>query len=607
MAFTPQFLDELKMRTSLSGIIGKRHKLVRKGRDLWACCPFHNEKTPSFHIEEQKGFYHCFGCGAHGTAIDFVMETEGLSFPETVRQLAESAGMDVPEDSPEERERAKRAENLFEVMELATEHYEKLLRLPEGKEALDYLHGRGLTDSTIKKFRLGFAADRRDGLKGALTKEGVKEGQMIEAGLIIQPEDQTRKPYDRFRGRVIFPITDARNRVIAFGGRIMAGDGPKYLNSPETPLFHKGRTVYALASARGPARERKQILVTEGYMDVIALAQGGFDNAVAPLGTALTEEQIALLWRIDREPILCFDGDTAGQRAAARAAERALPQLQPGQGLKFVILPEGEDPDSLISKQGAGAVQALLNEAFPLSEQLWRMEGGNRVEATPEQKGWLEKRLKEHAFKIPDQDLRNHYLQDIRDRLWKLGRQEKGNRQNFQRSGWTPKGKGPPSRQLEPKSGVSTKVDARTVREKILTYIILSFPEYFDRLEDEYWGLDLIDARLSHLRDDLSEIAAGLAITPAKEQVLEALRERGREQELNYVLNDPICKNHKHLREAVSFESVEELWKEQIEQLHDTQMKNELNPQNYLTEGGEALDWERMQAVINENLKRQED
>ncbi len=510
MAFTPQFLDELKMRTSLSGVIGKHLKLVRKGKDMWACCPFHNEKTPSFHIEEQKGFYHCFGCGEHGTAIDFIMKVDGRSFPETVRQLAESAGMDVPEDSPEERERAQRAENLYEVMELATLHYEKLLRMPEGREALTYLQKRGLSDSTIKKFRLGFSADRRDGLKGALAKEGANEGQMLEAGLIIQPDDQNRKPYDRFRGRVMFPITDTRNRVVAFGGRILEGDGPKYLNSPETPLFHKGRTVYAMAQSRESARKKKQIIVAEGYMDVIALAQGGFDNAVAPLGTALTEEQIVLLWRVEREPILCFDGDTAGQRAAGRAAERALPHLKAGYGLKFALLPEGEDPDSLIQKQGSKAMQALLDESFPLSEQLWRMEGGNQNISTPEQKGWLEKRLKDHAFKIEDKDLQGHYLSDIKNRLWKAGRTQAGTKKPWQGS---KQGRKAPwgqekNTQLEAKSGMNTHVDRRSRHEQILLATLVTHPEIADEIAERLGSLSFSSPDLDKLRQEVLKTLA---------------------------------------------------------------------------------------------------
>ncbi|MCW9035676.1 MAG: DNA primase [Rhodospirillales bacterium] len=510
MAFTPQFLDELKMRTSLSGVIGKHLKLVRKGKDMWACCPFHNEKTPSFHLEEQKGFYHCFGCGESGSAIDFVMKIDGLSFPEAVRNLAESAGMEIPIESPEEQERAQRAENLYEVMELATIHFEKLLRMPEGREALTYLQKRGLGDSTIKKYRLGFSADRRDGLKGALTKEGATEGQMLEAGLIIQPDDQNRKPYDRFRGRVMFPITDTRSRVVAFGGRILKGDGPKYLNSPETPLFHKGRTVYALAQARDSARKKKEIIVAEGYMDVIALSQGGFENAVAPLGTALTEEQIALLWRVEREPVLCFDGDTAGQRAAGRAAERALPHLKAGYGLKFVIMPEGEDPDTLIQKQGPQAMQALLDESFPLSEQIWRMEGGNGNITTPEQKGWLEKRLKDHAFSIEDKDLQSHYLNDIKDRLWKMGRQKGGATKSWSSGN---KGRKAPwqqekNTQLDAKSGLSTSVDRRNRHEQILLATLITHPDIADDVAERLGYLSFSSPDLDKLRQEVLKTLA---------------------------------------------------------------------------------------------------
>ena len=329
MAFPPQFLDELRARLPVSEVVGRKVRLLRKGREHSGLCPFHNEKTPSFTVNDEKGFYHCFGCGAHGSVIDFAMETEGLSFPEAVEKLAGQAGLQVPQSSPEERERAKVRSTLYDVLEQVCDWYEDQLTRPGGRQAYDYLKQRGFTDETIGRFRLGFAPDGRGKLLQAMESRGIERRQLVEAGLIKLPEGGG-DPRDYFFNRVMFPITDGRDRVIAFGGRILGDGQPKYLNSPETPLFHKGRNLYNYAMAREASKDAGTVIVAEGYTDVIALAQAGLPNAVAPLGTALTEEQIGLLWRIADEPVLCFDGDNAGERAALRAAERAMPILKPG-------------------------------------------------------------------------------------------------------------------------------------------------------------------------------------------------------------------------------------------------------------------------------------
>ena len=422
MAFSPQFLDELRARVGLVSVIGKRVALKRAGREHSGLCPFHNEKTPSFTVNEEKGFYHCFGCGAHGSVFDFVMETENLSFPEAVERLAAEAGMEVPQDSPEERARSERAKGLYGVLEAAALYFEKQLRMPEGKRALQYLLERGLTEETVKAYRLGFAPDGRGALKAALTKDGTPGEKLLEAGLVVQPDEQDRPPYDRFRGRVMFPILDGRGRVTAFGGRILNADpgsnAPKYLNSPETPVFQKGRLLYGLYQAREHARDYPMVIV-EGYTDVLALQQAGFQTAVAPLGTALTEDQIRLVWRFSREPILCFDGDNAGERAASRAAERALPILNAGHTLRFAFLPAGQDPDSLIRTRGPEAMGDLLNGAVPLSEVIWRMERAGKPLNDPDDRAWIEKKLKDQAFKIADETVRGHYLSTFKDRLWR--------------------------------------------------------------------------------------------------------------------------------------------------------------------------------------------
>ncbi|MBU2090129.1 MAG: DNA primase [Alphaproteobacteria bacterium] len=420
MSFPPEFLNELRDRLPVSEIVGRRVRLQRKGREFQGLCPFHNEKTPSFTVNDDKGFYHCFGCGAHGDVITFVIETEALSFPETVEKLAQMAGLDVPREKPEDRERQQKRRTLEDVVEAACLWYERNLRLPVGKEAMEYLKGRGLDEATLKRFRLGYAPNERSALKAHLVAEGYEETLIVEAGLHKPAEDTPdgkRGPIDYFRNRVIFPITDRRGRVIGFGGRVMGDGQPKYLNSPDTPLFHKGRVLYGLAQARESAGKIGSVLVTEGYMDVIGLAMGGFDYAVAPLGTALTEDQIIQLWKLAPEPVLCFDGDSAGQRAAARAAERALPLLKPGFSLRFVTLPAKEDPDSLIRKEGPAAMRRLIDRAKPMVEALWDVEQAKLQNETPEQLALLRQTLEGFATRIEDRNIQALYRAALMRRM----------------------------------------------------------------------------------------------------------------------------------------------------------------------------------------------
>ena len=377
MAFPPGFLDELRARVSLAAVVGRRVALVKRGREYIGLCPFHKEKTPSFSVVEDKGFYHCFGCGAHGDVIGFAMQKENLAFPEAVEQLARQAGLEVPRQTSEEREKAERQATIQGAVEAACAFFEETLHGPQGREARLYLERRGLDLATLRRFRLGYASDARDGLKRALAKS-FPEPLLIEAGLLRRAE--SGDSYDYFRNRVIFPIGDRQGRVIAFGGRVLGEGQPKYLNSPETPLFQKGRVLYGWAQARAglsgggaaqPGVGGPSAIVAEGYMDVIALHRAGFTTAVAPLGTALTEMQIEELWRLAPEPVLCFDGDAAGLRAAGRALERALPLLKPGHSLRFATLPAGEDPDTLVLNRGREAMQEVLARAKPLAEVLW--------------------------------------------------------------------------------------------------------------------------------------------------------------------------------------------------------------------------------------------
>src|SRR5712691_9965539 len=380
MAFPPGFLDELRNRISLSGVVGRRVKLARRGREFAGLCPFHHEKTPSFYVVEDKSFFHCFGCGAHGDVVGFVMRADNLDFLEAVEKLAGEAGLAVPQATPQERERAQRQKTLLEATEAAAAFYEARLWAPAGSRAREYLRGRGLDPETIRRFRLGWAPDDRQALRRALAGD-FPDALLIEAGLRRQSEDG--EAADFFRNRVMFPIGDRAGRVIAFGGRVLGEGQPKYLNSPDGPLFEKGRVLYGWSAARaGAGRDAEAggpgAIVTEGYMDVIALHRAGFATAVAPLGTALTEFQLSELWRLAPEPILCFDGDAAGQRAAARALRRALPLLRPGQSLRFASLPSGEDPDSVVRTKGRGHFDQILAAARPLSGVLWELELGGR-------------------------------------------------------------------------------------------------------------------------------------------------------------------------------------------------------------------------------------
>ncbi len=416
MTFPPQFLDEIRARVPLEGVIGKRVRLLRRGRELIGLCPFHKEKTPSFTVNEDKGFFHCFGCGAHGDVIGFLMRDEGLSFPEAVERLAGDAGLALPARDPRAEAREKERHSLFGVIEAAAAWFEGELKGSRGAAARRYLDARGVDEATRAHFRLGFAPDSRNALRTALEKDGITEAMLLDAGLIVAPDDD-RPPYDRFRGRVIFPICDRRGRVVAFGGRALGERQPKYLNSPETPLFAKGSLLYGHHLAAPAARKANRVIAVEGYMDVIALHQAGIAEAVAPLGTALTEQQLEAMWRLAEDPVLCFDGDEAGVRAAARAVERALPRLSAKRSLRFATLPAGQDPDTMVRDRGRRAMTEIVDAAIPLSDQLWNMVAGGRTLDTPEARARVNKQLQDQIAQIPDRDLGFRYQEDFRQRL----------------------------------------------------------------------------------------------------------------------------------------------------------------------------------------------
>ncbi len=422
MSLPPSFLDEIRARVPLSRVIGRKvtWDLRRSNQargDWWAPCPFHGEKTASFHCDDQKGFYYCFGCHAKGDALTFLREADGLGFMEAVQLLAAEAGLAMPERSPQAQARSDRAGQLRDVLEQATRWFRMQLRAGTGAQARAYLAGRGLDEADWDRFEIGFAPDDRHALLTELRARGVDESLVVESGLAARPDNGS--PYDRFRGRIIFPIRDAGGRAMAFGGRAMDPNArAKYLNSPETPLFDKGRNLYMLGPARAAVARGAPLVVAEGYMDVIALIRAGFEGAVAPLGTAITEDQLRLMWRVSPEPVIALDGDTAGLRAAMRLVDLALPMTGPGQALRFALMPPGQDPDDLLRAGGAQAMAAIIDKARPLVDLLWQRETEGKSFDSPERLAALDHALAQAVARIPDAATRGHYERALKTLKW---------------------------------------------------------------------------------------------------------------------------------------------------------------------------------------------
>jgi len=509
MTLSPAWLDELRSRTTLSAVIMPTVKLIRAGREWKACCPFHNEKTPSFTVNDDKGFYHCFGCGAHGDAIRFLTDQRGMPFMDAVKELAGKAGMDVPAPDPRAREQAERTATLTDVMAEVAKWYSEQLNGLGGADAREYLKRRGIHADVAQRFGLGLAPDNRTALKRALGKLG--EDRLVETGMLIQPDEGEKESYDRFRGRLMIPIRDPRGRVIGFGGRILGQGEPKYLNSPQTVLFDKGRTLYNLDRAGPPSRTAKRLIVVEGYMDVIGLDRAGIAEAVAPNGTALTEGQLERLWRLDPSPILCFDGDNAGKKAAIRAATRALPLLRPDRTLRFVELPAGQDPDDVINGGGREAFEALLTDPEPLDARLWRHELELEPLATPEAWAGLKQRLIAHAGTIGHADLSRMYREDWLNRFYAQRRPAGAgtprpfapqSRGSFKNGRWTP-----PEPPVGDKARMigGTGIDPRTARSLLVGFI--NFPEALPAHAEQLACLPIKDPRILEVRDELVEKA----------------------------------------------------------------------------------------------------
>ncbi len=511
MPLPPSFLDELRSRLPLSGVAAKRLRLQKAGREFKACCPFHNEKTPSFYINDDKQFYHCFGCGAHGDIIGFTMRLENLGFPEAIEALAAQAGLSVPQDTPVERERFDKEKRLYLLLERATKWFEDQLFAPHGREALQYLRGRGLSEDGMRRFHLGYAAQDSQALIRALMADGYKIDEMEAVGL-VKKSTERNEYFSFFRNRVIFPVGDRRGRTVAFGARIMGDGEPKYLNSPDHALFHKGKLLYGLSRARAAIAQNQPIIVVEGYMDVIALVEAGYQGAVAPLGTALTEDQLAILWRLlpppdsrdpsrDYTPILCFDGDNAGRRAASRAIDRALPLLSPSHSVRVAYLPEGEDPDSLLRQSGRSGMQSALDQAKPMIDTIWDLTLENRRLQTPEERGAFINAIKHKVGVIKDESLRRLYQEDIQNRISAAFKSPES-----LNKGQTSRLTGPKKTFFSPPARVLPRKKpqkGRLLREKVLLALMINYSSLFAEFGEDLERITFSTQSLESLRQQL--------------------------------------------------------------------------------------------------------
>ncbi|MCT4553086.1 MAG: DNA primase [Pelagimonas sp.] len=536
MSLPPGFLDELRTRTSLSQVVGRKvmwdNRKSNQGKgDMWSPCPFHHEKTASFHVDDRKGYYYCFGCHAKGDAISFVRETENVSFMEAIEILAQEAGMEVPKRDPKAQEKADRRTQLTEVMELAVKFYKDQLKPASGRAAREYLAGRGLDQDALDRWDLGYAPAGWENLREWLVNKNVPMDLMLAAGL-VRKSDKGRAPYDVFRDRIMFPIRDARGRAIAFGGRAMdPNDNAKYLNSPETELFDKSRNLYNIRNARAAAGKGKPLIVAEGYMDVIALSEAGFEAAVAPLGTAVTEHQLQLLWRCSPYPIFMLDGDKAGIRAQDRVIDLALPGIQSGQSVGFVRLDEGQDPDDMLRAGRKAELEERIEEPRPLHIALWHRELNAAPTRTPEQRADLDKRLLAAAGKIPDERVKRNYFEEFKQLK----------RQQF----FTPK-YSPEFRSFKrmPKVSASAKNsllaqgtderDIDMIRERKIAALSWRYWAAVDFMRESIEMVDFFDERHEQIVSYLLDHASGVDTSEVEDfDVLRAVE---------FVMNDPFIK-----------------------------------------------------------------
>lgn len=575
MQIPGKFLETLRARLSIATIVGEKVKLTRKGREFTGLCPFHHEKTPSFTVNEEKEFYHCFGCGAHGDIVRFLMEAHKYPFVEAVQELASRAGLSLPQNSLEKRgnEPQRDLTPLRQALQETSLWFHKNLFLAKYGEALRYGEQRGLKPDTLKKFNLGYAPDRGGGMEKHLKDKGFSDAVLLEAGLLVQG-DPSRPPYERFRKRVMFPIQDAQGRVIAFGGRLLGPGEPKYLNSPETPLFSKGKLLYGYFQAKEKTTQEPLIIV-EGYMDVISLHQAGFKGAVAPLGTALTEDQILLAWRLSSEPILCFDGDMAGRKAAARAAERVLPLLKPGYSLKFALLPPGEDPDSLVQK--GDRFQKTLDQAHSLLEILWMFLTHGKSFKTPEQKAALQKHCTLWSHAIQDAEIKKHYQYAFKDLFYKhiVGKKEN----------------------LQPLSPLrKPDLNFLFIHEHLLLAILINHPTLISEASDDLASIEFIEPRLNDIRNGILQFYGEDAF--GKMNMKDYLLQQGFEKEIETILSSHILIHGSFAHTSASIEDAREGWKEIFNHIQNNLGKKDLKvAEKLLAEEMSPEAWDRLKAL----------
>ena len=579
MMIPPRFLDEVRNRLVLSDVIGKRIKVVRSGREFKACCPFHKEKTPSFTINDDKQFYHCFGCGAHGDVIGFVMQHDNLSFIDALELLSSEAGLQMPKPDFESVQKAKVAKDMYTLLEATTQWFMQQLYDSRNQNILSYIQERGVNSDTLLAFHVGYAPADRQSLRTYLKEQGYDDSAMMEAGLLRKSDKG--EYYVFFRERVIFPVTDRRGRVVAFGGRILPdhlripqrGDftPPKYINSSETPVFDKGRMLYGEAMARQAVRDGQSVIVTEGYMDVIACYQAGFKGAVAPMGTALTEDQILSLWSMisedEKVPVLCFDGDNAGRSAASRACDRLLPLLKPGQSARFAFLPEGEDPDSLLRNQGTQAFKRIIDSSLSLFDFIWVTHIADRKFDTPEARAGVSKALKNKVATIADRDVQSHYMAILRKKISETF---------FKRDGFGEKAKKYLTA-LKPRKPVFNSV---VIYEKILTATIINHPYIYESVGEQYGAFNISDKMLNRLKQAIvSVLEENVDIN--REDLCLYLKQKGFVQEIGDILNESVyvhaafalpCVNS----DDTNLENIVSKWLDVLNSIQERGLQNEI-------------------------------
>ena len=568
MSISPQFLDELRNRLTLSEIIGRKIKVTRAGRESKACCPFHSEKTPSFTINDEKQFYHCFGCGAHGDVINFIMEHDNLSFRDAVEMLAADAGLQVPKSTPQEAAKAKKDKDLYSLLEDATLYFEDNLKNARNEDAMRYMLERGFSKETIQNFRIGFAPDDGQALRKYLLDKGYADKDMIAAG-VVRPSKKGGDPYAFFRDRVMFPVPDRRGRIVAYGGRVLPEHlrppqrsdftPPKYINSSETQLFHKGNMLYGEPIARRAAAEGKNLVLVEGYLDVMACVQAGIKGALAPMGTAVTEGQLIAMWKMipdfNKVPVLCFDGDNAGRKAARRVSEMILPLLEPGRSVSFAFMPEGEDPDSLIKSSGVDGFKQILRGAVPLFDFIWSFYTAGKDFKTPEARAGVIKQLENEVAKVANQDVQVHYRSLLRQKVSETFFKKRDPKD------WNNKPRYSDRKGIIPTRPRTMKSNAATLFPKVLLAGVINHPHIFDAAEEVLCDLDLGDAGMNRLRQEILAVLSDDSDKDAK-SLVEHLKNKGFTKEMGDICHESVYVHATFCSPSANKEEIQSKWLE---------------------------------------------